>query len=135
MKSKKSEYDKKRYQDCKEALKQKRELPSEKERIKEYNKNYGKENYLNLIPNFRNRHYKKRYGITLEDYNIIFSTQEGKCAICNVHQSDLGKALAVDHCHTTNAVRGLLCSDCNLGLGKFKDSIQLLTNAKNYLTP
>jgi hypothetical protein len=52
-----------------------------------------------------------------------------ECAICNVATDKL----VVDHCHKTNKVRGVLCSSCNLGLGKFKDSLELLEAAMLYL--
>lgn len=73
------------------------------------------------------------FNITLEDYNKMFQEQDGKCAICNKHQTEFDKSLAVDHCHETGKVRGLLCRECNTGLGKFKDSTNLLEKAKNYL--
>lgn len=53
----------------------------------------------------------------------------GECTICG----DKTNKLVVDHCHTTNRVRGILCSECNLGLGKFKDDPQLLEFARIYL--
>ena len=77
--------------------------------------------------------WKRRYGITAEDYNQMFSEQEGCCAICKRHQSEFKIALAVDHCHTTSRVRGLLCLDCNIGIGKLKDDISLLQSAIDYL--
>ena len=80
---------------------------------------------------------KKAYGITLNEYNDLLSKQEGKCMIC---QSDNNgfyrkkpRAFAVDHCHTTGKIRGLLCSDCNTGIGFLKDNIDLLNNAIKYL--
>jgi hypothetical protein len=76
----------------------------------------------------------KRYGITEDDYNLMFQKQQGCCAICNSHQSNFKRALAVDHCHETGKVRGLLCTNCNVGLGNFKDSLTSLSNAMVYLT-
>jgi len=70
----------------------------------------------------------KQYGISLTEYNAMFKRQKGCCAIC---RSD-GK-LHVDHCHAGGAVRGLLCEACNFGLGKFKDSRDLLKRASLYL--
>lgn len=78
--------------------------------------------------------YKNLYGITLEDYNNMFASQNGCCKICGTHQSELSKALSVDHCHNTLKVRGLLCGLCNTSLGGFKDNIDLLTKAIEYLT-
>jgi len=76
---------------------------------------------------------KSNYGITLEDYNIIFNSQEGRCKICTRHQMEFKKRLHVDHCHKTGKVRGLLCTKCNFGLGYLNDDVTLLTNAIEYL--
>jgi len=74
-----------------------------------------------------------KYGITMADYNQMYINQQGRCAICNTHQIYLKKALAIDHDHNTGKVRGLLCSNCNLGIGNLKDSIKSLKNAIKYL--
>lgn len=74
-----------------------------------------------------------RFGLTKEDYNKIFEEQNGRCLICLKHQSELKRSLAVDHCHSTNKIRGLLCSSCNPGLGQFKDDEELLFRAVSYL--
>lgn len=77
---------------------------------------------------------KSEYGISLEDYNLMLKQQEHKCAICNTDETDVYRqTLYVDHCHSTGAVRGLLCMQCNSGLGKFKDSLERLEAAKEYL--
>ena len=75
-----------------------------------------------------------RYGISIDDYNVMFDVQNGCCAICNTHQSNLKRSLAVDHCHTSGKVRGLLCTICNTGIGQFKDSVVFLNSAIAYLT-
>ncbi len=54
------------------------------------------------------------FDITLEDYNEILYNQNGCCAICDAHHTEFKKALAVDHCHETGRIRGLLCNGCNL---------------------
>lgn len=82
---------------------------------------------------------KKKYGITLEDYRILFRLQNGKCQICekqDLTDIDGDKKwgnLCVDHCHKTGNARGLLCNSCNIGLGLFKDNTELLLKAINYL--
>ena len=83
----------------------------------------------------RRSHLKKQYGMTIEDYDHLFLLQEGRCAICGeskpVRVRD--KNLHVDHDHIRNIVRGLLCDNCNKGLGHFKDSVYLLQKAIEYL--
>lgn len=63
---------------------------------------------------------RKRYNITPEARAIMFQAQEGCCAICEEHESNLKRKLAIDHCHETGLVRGLLCSQCNLRLKGFE---------------
>lgn len=72
---------------------------------------------------------KRRYGITLEDYEKMFKEQKGKCAICGIKKDKLD----IDHCHRTNKVRGLLCGSCNRALGLLKDNTEFLNNAIRYL--
>jgi hypothetical protein len=74
-----------------------------------------------------------RYGIPLEEYNKVFQEQAGNCKLCGLHQSVLRYSLAVDHNHKSGQIRGLLCSNCNTGLGLFKDDISLLQKATQYL--
>lgn len=100
-----------------------------KQWYKEYHlKNKEKNNLISSINNF-----KRRYGITIDDYNKMFYLQEGKCAICNIHQSCFKRALSIDHNHQTGVVRGLLCQRCNVMLGYAKDNVCILQNAANYL--
>lgn len=55
------------------------------------------------------------------------------CAICNKEIPPLGKGRHLDHCHKTNVIRGILCTHCNFGLGNFKDNIESLSKAMEYL--
>lgn len=85
-----------------------------------------------------NQSLKSRYGITLKEYNEKFIHQKGLCKICNKSETQLDlngniKRLHVDHNHKTGKVRGLLCSECNTGIGKFKDDISLLEKVIEYL--
>jgi hypothetical protein len=79
----------------------------------------------------------KKYGLDEAKFDEMFRTQSGTCKICGESiektSTDVRKSACVDHCHTTGVVRGLLCWDCNVGLGKFKDVPQLLINAARYL--
>jgi len=85
----------------------------------------------------RKAHLAQKYNITLQDYDDLLLKQNNCCAICgeNVENCEKGSGhrLAVDHCHTTGKVRGLLCSACNILLGKAKDNISILQSAINYL--
>lgn len=71
------------------------------------------------------------YKLTVKEYEDLFKSQEGKCAIC---KNKGATNLSVDHCHTTGKVRGLLCHTCNVGLGFFKDSVFNIREAEQYLT-
>jgi hypothetical protein len=80
-----------------------------------------------------------RYGITERDHAIMLENQNYVCAICEQDETTLDgstqdiKTLSIDHCHKTSVVRGLLCNNCNQGLGKFKDDPNLLVKAAKYL--
>lgn len=80
----------------------------------------------------RNIAYKK-YGITTQDYDILFDKQKGRCAICDTDDLGKFKYFCVDHCHDTGKVRGLLCHTCNRALGLFKDDLTRLQNAVKYI--
>jgi hypothetical protein len=75
---------------------------------------------------------RREYGLTEEAFQVLVEVQNNKCAIC---RQDLGEGMnrCVDHDHVTGRVRGLLCRTCNLGLGYFKDSVQNLQSAQEYL--
>lgn len=81
----------------------------------------------------RDKSYKRLYGISLEQYNQLFVEQSGRCAICNIHQSELNKALVVDHNHSTSIVRGLLCSKCNTAIGLLQDNSDIINKASIYV--
>ena len=81
----------------------------------------------------RNSQLKRTFGITLDDYNKMFMDQNGCCKGCDRHQSEFKRALCVDHCHKTGKIRGLLCDDCNVGLGRLRDNPQTLINLAEYL--
>lgn len=107
------------------------------ERVKEIQaKHRASESYINK---YLNRHLKRTYGITYDDYLELFNFQNGKCKICDgVGEESKGErrshiTLAVDHCHKTGKIRGLLCRKCNMGLGHFNDSSELLTSALSYI--
>lgn len=67
-------------------------------------------------------------------YQQMFKKQRGRCAICRKPEtSQRYKTLTVDHCHSTGKIRGLLCSNCNRGLGLFREKVRVLRRAANYL--
>lgn len=75
---------------------------------------------------------RKRYGLTNEQRLALLAKQGGVCAICG--GSDPGpRDWHTDHDHATGAVRGILCHHCNMGLGAFRDSIQKLWKAIEYI--
>jgi hypothetical protein len=110
---------------------------------KEESKRKHSEWYNNkYVPIERDKRYQKTYGITLEQYNEMSLMQNHLCKIC--HQPETSKNnlrkdgsynLAVDHCHQTGKIRGLLCNNCNRGIGYLKDSLVLLKSAIDYLEP
>lgn len=79
----------------------------------------------------RKRYILSNYGMTYDDYLEFVSS--GVCEICGKNEEENGRVLSVDHCHSSNQVRGLLCDDCNKGLGMFRDNPELLEKAQNYL--
>jgi hypothetical protein len=75
---------------------------------------------------------QKFYGLSLEQEQKLLKIQDNACAICNkVFETDAD--YHVDHCHSTNKVRGLLCPFCNKALGLFKDNSKALREAANYV--
>ena len=81
---------------------------------------------------------KADYGMTIEQYDEMIKEQKGLCAICGRKPQKGGNQfvknfLVIDHDHKTGKVRGLLCSECNLGLSKFEDNPKYFENAIKYL--
>lgn len=101
-------------------------------------KKYARNYYKTHIEDYKRRAVastrRKRYGITEEAYGVLVQVQKNLCAICN-RPPEVGgkKSLDVDHDHSTGRVRGLLCTNCNTGIGLFKDNPALLLAAISYL--
>jgi hypothetical protein len=78
---------------------------------------------------------KRKFGITVEQFNEMLTAQNGVCAICGTAEIEqrTGRRLSVDHCHASGRIRALLCIRCNPGLGSFKDSPELLRAAADYI--
>lgn len=77
----------------------------------------------------RERQLKNKYSITQQDYLEMYRFQEGRCRICE----DTYEKLVIDHCHRTGRIRGLLCRECNTGIGLLKESPKVFVNAIEYL--
>ena len=101
----------------------------------DYYHNYNKEYFKHLteeqLQKKNSRTYLRKYGITMQDKIELFNKQKEKCAICNL-QLSINKC-CIDHNHKTGKVRGILCDNCNKGLGHLKDNIDNFTNALIYL--
>lgn len=86
-------------------------------------------------PDKRKAQRLRQFRMTLDEFNEMLKSQGGGCAICGYSdRSDPKFFPAVDHCHSAGHVRGLLCMNCNQGLGKFKDQPSRLLAAVEYLT-
>lgn len=76
----------------------------------------------------------KQYGLSLEQFNALFARQGGCCRLCLRHQLEVPKQkLQIDHDHVTGKVRGLLCAECNMGIGLLRESPEILARAIEYL--
>jgi len=136
-KEKRSKYARKWY------LKNKKKISIK--RKKKYNSKERKKYLLKCNSYTPEKHFeyklRTRFNISLKEYNNILKRQKGVCAICKKQEKikySNGKVktkrrMAIDHCHKTGKVRGLLCHFCNVGLGNFKDNKKLLLKAIKYL--
>lgn len=94
---------------------------------------------INYRANVKHKLYRrlKKFSLTVEEYNELWARTDGKCYICNLPETKIvmnnAIDIAIDHCHITGKVRGLLCHYCNTGIGHFKDDIELLHSAIRYL--
>lgn len=96
--------------------------------------NYYRQNKPRFQHLIRNGMLKREYGIDKQGYDALLKLQNGKCAICGLPEKEhRNQVLNVDHNHTTKKVRGLLCNNCNRGIGHLKDSISNLEKALEYL--
>ena len=119
---------------CKECdtLRNKEWRTNNLEKHREKNKKWKKNNPQKSVYS-RDKMLRNTYGLTEQDYDKQLKLQNGCCAICGKHHTKEKKYLAVDHCHTTGKVRGLLCWRCNVSIGKFEDNVVILQSAINYL--
>lgn len=82
---------------------------------------------------YRDKVMRRKYGIALAEFNALLAAQGDGCAICTEAVNPDANSLAVDHCHATGKVRGVLCGRCNKALGLFRDDPALLKRAVIYL--
>lgn len=130
------------------------EKPSEQSRLKKLNEalGYTKGNlvWVEMIPNpsaaeyakeWRKRNPEKakgsdlktKFGLSYQDYLDLQQKQNYSCKICLQKDEENNTSLVVDHCHETGKIRGLLCSNCNRGIGMLQDNVNVLQNAIDYL--
>jgi len=78
--------------------------------------------------------YWEKYRIRVPDYERLYDKQGGRCAICNTStpKTPTG-SFCIDHCHATDTIRGLLCINCNTGIGSLKEDFNILESAIKYL--
>lgn len=113
----------------KEKAKQDRYQLRNKEKLKE-----RRQAYLKKKPQWsREFMLRKRYNLTIAEFDKMLEEQGGKCAICFATEPGGRGSFHVDHNHTTGEVRGILCASCNLMLGKTDDNTDKLKRAIEYL--
>lgn len=103
--------------------------PTSKDRLQPYCKPCAKVASREYAQRNPGRNRRRKYGLHQDDYEALLRKQDHRCAICDLVMPKPN----VDHDHKTNAVRGLLCWHCNVGLGHFFDNRQLLSKAAQYL--
>lgn len=111
------------------------------------NKSHTKESWAAYMREYRIRRpdrvkhsdLRKKFGISFEEYQNMMTEQNEVCKLCAKpesrvdHRTKKVTSLAVDHCHTSGKVRGLLCSSCNTALGLLKEDVELLLKAIDYI--
>lgn len=121
-----------------EAKYQKRYKTENKDKLKEYRKRWYEKKKI-TDPGYASSVNLNKYwpGTTRSEamtlYNELREKQDYRCAICGRHEETIQIRLAVDHCHLTGQVRGLLCASCNQGLGYLGDDYESLIAATKYL--
>lgn len=109
---------------------------SRREYLQDYyqnNKEYHKEYYLGRKQKVWEDNIKRKFNLSVEQYKTLEEQQNFKCAICEVDTPEPYQRWTVDHCHETGKVRGLLCTKCNPGIGFFRNDINILYKAIEYL--
>lgn len=121
---------------CKVCLRKARKIPTREQKdIENLRDKERRANNPEFAEKRWNKDLEKKYGITSVQYDQMLEQQDHRCAICKSLDSggNLGMKWPIDHCHKTGLVRGLLCTPCNIGLGKFSDNRGLIRQAIIYL--
>lgn len=122
----------------------------QKERIKKYKHDYFQNNKEKIYKRTLNKqkeqrkldyelygidryNLKSKYNLSIEEYHNILQSQDNKCAICGCDISNRNNNPHIDHNHKNGKVRGILCGNCNMGIGHLKDNVLILKNAIKYL--
>ena len=121
---------KEKYKRNPSAFREKRKLwrINNPEKVKAHLRDWRAKNTEKIRKSNRKDGLKRKYNLTVEEIDQIEIEQKGLCLICSRK-----KKLVVDHCHNTGSVRGLLCENCNRGLGLFAEEIEWLLNAAQYI--
>lgn len=105
---------------------------AQKAKSKKYRENRDPETRLKQTRNSRCKYIRRKFGITLEEYENMVLDRKGCCDICQSQSKGRGN-LHIDHCHQTGKLRGLLCMNCNVVLGLVYDKSEILNSAINYI--
>ncbi len=125
-----------RYSACKTCTKAKRtkQYSQNREALQEAQRTIRAKNPLKWKRYQRNLDLLRFYGITEEKFQEMSATQGHCCALCRRHKDQIGgKGLVVDHNHKTGAIRALLCTRCNSGIGTFNEDPELLLKVSEYV--
>lgn len=121
-------------------VKRNRAKPAYRKRVSDYRKEYrrkGTKAHEREKKTNQARRLRVVYGLTPEAFEVLRTAHDDRCAICRQVETRKKnarvKSIAIDHDHVTGEVRGLLCHQCNTGIGCFKDSPELLETAIRYL--
>lgn len=118
---------------CRPCRKKYRRREEVKARTSAYNKKYALDNPELMKQKDRKNMLKRFWNMSVKEYETLSNKQNGTCALCDKTESNPHKRLCIDHDHKTGKIRGLLCDNHNRAMGLFKDSIEDLEKAIEYL--
>lgn len=112
---------------------QKERRDRNREQINAYHRRYTKLNYERFKRWNKKSWLKRKYGITIEAFEALLQVQNFECGICDGPLKSEGQGTHIDHDHATGRIRGILCAQCNRGLGHMRDNVSFLRKAIEYL--